>query len=180
MYEDNFEDNHESEHNHHVKEESYHDDDIDDHDIQESFEVKEEPMKVQKQDNSVSSKPKPQQQPTQQKPSDSPKIEAEEILPQKAQVRAHSEKAHSEKDDMEQSEIGEEEGLEIAEKCFSKIADAMKAQGTTVINHFKELIESQVAEAEDGKEYEIVFIPPMSFLEGLTTLGLNLSDIEIK
>jgi hypothetical protein len=93
--------------------------------------------------------------------------------------KSHSQKAHSEKD-FEESEIGEEEGLEIAEKCFSKIADKMKAKSTTVINHFKDYIASQVTTLEDGKEYEIVFIPPANFLEGLQTLELELTDIEIR
>ena len=80
----------------------------------------------------------------------------------------------------EESEIGEDEGLDIAEKWFSKIADSMKSKNTTVIQHFRDYISSQVAEAEDGKEYEIVYIPPMGFLEGIQLLGVNLSDIEIK
>lgn len=111
---------------------------------------------------------------------DSPKIEDELVPAHNSAPKAHSERAPSEKDDIEESEIGEEEGLNIAEKCFSKIADQMKAKHTTVINHFKDYIASQVAEAEDGKEYEIVFIPPMAFLEGLSLLGLNFTDIEIK
>ena len=56
----------------------------------------------------------------------------------------------------------------------------MKSKNTTVIQHFRDYISSQVAEAEDGKEYEIVYIPPMGFLEGIQLLGVNLSDIEIK
>jgi hypothetical protein len=56
----------------------------------------------------------------------------------------------------------------------------MKSKNTTVIQHFRDYISSQVVEAEDGKEYEIVLIPPMGFLEGLKTLGLTLSEIEIK
>jgi hypothetical protein len=56
----------------------------------------------------------------------------------------------------------------------------MKHKNTTVIQHFRDYISSQVAEAEDGKEYEIVYIPPMGFLEGIQLLGVNLSDIEIK
>jgi hypothetical protein len=111
---------------------------------------------------------------------ESPEIDDEPLQTQKLPARSHSEKAHSEKGEIEESEIGEEEGLNIAEKCFSKIADQMKSKNTTVINHFKDYIASQVAEAEDGKEYEIVFIPPMGFLEGLSLLGLDFTDIEIK
>ena len=109
----------------------------------------------------------------------SPRIETESIEKPKMAVRAHSEKAHSERD-IDESEIGEEEGLNIAENVFRKIADAMKSKNTTVINHFKDYIASQVAEAEDGKEYEIVYIPPMDFLEGLGTLGIDLNDTEVK
>ena len=108
----------------------------------------------------------------------SPKIETEFIEKPKIAVRAHSEKAHSERD-IDESEIGEE-GLNIAENVFKKIADAMKSKNTTVINHFKDFIESQVAEADDGKEYEIVYIPPMNFLEGISMLEVDLNDTEIK
>lgn len=105
---------------------------------------------------------------------DSPKIEEESV----GRNRQTSEPA--EDNEPEESEIGEEEGLEIAEKCFSKMADLMKRKNTTVINHFKDFISSQIAETEDGREFEIVYIPPMGFLEGLQTLGFELNDTEIK
>lgn len=60
------------------------------------------------------------------------------------------------------------------------MADIMKSKNTTVINHFKDYISSQVAETEDGREFEIVYIPPIGFLEGLQTLELELNDTEIK
>jgi len=79
-----------------------------------------------------------------------------------------------------ESELDDEETLILQRNTFSKIADAMRDRNTTVIQHFRDYILTQKTEAEDGKEYEIVCIPPMGFFEGIQTLGLDLSDTEIK
>lgn len=107
---------------------------------------------------------------------DSPKIE-DEPEPQTNNVQSDP---SPEKEEVSESEIDEDRGLEIAEECFSKIAQLMKSKNTTVINHFKDYIASQVAETEDGQEFEIVYIHPMGFLEGLQNLGLELSPTETK
>lgn len=80
----------------------------------------------------------------------------------------------------DESEMGEEEGLDIAEKCFSLMADKMKDKKTTTINHFKDYIGNQVIEAEDGEKFEVVYISPTDFLEGLDDLGLELTEKQIK
>jgi len=103
---------------------------------------------------------------------DSPKIEEEPAKPT-AQPESSPEQE-------KESEIGEDEGLDIAEKCFSKMAEMMKEKNTTTINHFRNYISSQVVMTDEGQEFEVVFIPPMEFLEGVQTLGLNLSEQEIK
>lgn len=56
----------------------------------------------------------------------------------------------------------------------------MLEKKTTVINHFKDYIASQVAVTEDGQEFEIVYIHPMGFLEGIQQLGLDLTPTETK
>jgi len=106
----------------------------------------------------------------------SPKIEEEE--PEKPAYQSEPQKEPEK--EPEESEIGEEEGLDIAEKCFSKMAEAMKRNKTTTINHFKDYISSQVVETEEGQEFEIVYIPPIEFLQGIEKLGLNLTEQEIK
>ena len=60
------------------------------------------------------------------------------------------------------------------------MAEEMKKKDTTTIKHFKDYICSQVVKDEDDKEYEIVYIPPEGFLQGVQELGINLSDLEIK
>jgi hypothetical protein len=91
----------------------------------------------------------------------------------------HPYESNNEEDDNE-SEISEQRGLEIAERCFSKMADLLKSKNTTVIEHFKDYISSQIAETEDGQEFEIIYIPPTGFIEGIDDLGLDLTEMETK
>lgn len=104
---------------------------------------------------------------------DSPKIEEEK--PKRREIRSEPDQ-----DQQSESEIDEDKGLTIAENCFNKMADAMKARNTTTIDHFKDYIGSQVVDTDDGQKFEIVYIHPESFLEGIEALGLDLSDEEIK
>lgn len=60
------------------------------------------------------------------------------------------------------------------------MADLLKEKNTTVIEHFKDFISSQIAETEDGQEFEIIYIPPTGFIEGIDALGLDLTEMETK
>lgn len=77
-------------------------------------------------------------------------------------------------------EIDEEEGLTIAENCFAKIAEKMLQKGTSVWEHYKDQIQQEVLEMEDGQELEIELLSPEGFLMGLQSLGINeLTETEV-
>ena len=78
-------------------------------------------------------------------------------------------------------EIDEEEGLTIAENCFAKIAEKMIEKGTTVKDHYKDFIQKEVLEMEDGQEMEIELMGPEGFLMGLQTMGIEeLTETEVQ
>jgi hypothetical protein len=105
---------------------------------------------------------------------DYPMIEEEE------QPKRREFKSEPDRDQQSESEIDEDKGLTIAENCFNKMAEFMRAKQTTTIDHFKDYIASQVVDTDDGQKFEIVYIHPESFLEGIEALGIDLSDEEIK
>jgi hypothetical protein len=79
--------------------------------------------------------------------------------------------------------IEEDEMLDIAEKCFMRIADAIIAKNITVRQAFKKHISKEVAQTEGsdgGAEEEIELITPMGFLEGVKQLGItDLQEIDV-
>lgn len=78
-------------------------------------------------------------------------------------------------------EIGEEEGLTIAENAFGKIAQLMLDRDVTVKEHFKKFITTEVLEMEDGQEYDIELMTPEGFMLGLQNLGITeMTDTEVQ
>ena len=70
--------------------------------------------------------------------------------------------------------IEEDEMLDIAEKCFMRIADAIIAKEISVRDAFKKHITKEVAQTEQGEDQEeIELITPMGFLEGVKQLGIT-------
>lgn len=64
--------------------------------------------------------------------------------------------------------IEEDEMLDIAEKCFMRIADAIIAKEITVRDAFKKHITKEVAQTAVGEnQEEVELITPMGFLEGV-------------
>jgi dsDNA-binding SOS-regulon protein len=64
--------------------------------------------------------------------------------------------------------IEEDEMLDIAEKCFMRIADAIIAKEISVRDAFKKHITKEVAQTAHGEDQEeIELITPMGFLEGV-------------
>ena len=74
-------------------------------------------------------------------------------------------------DKKDEEVIDEEQMLDIAEKCFVRIAEAIIGRGLSVREAFKKHI---VKETEEGQEIEL--LSPMGFLEGVKALGI--SDLE--
>jgi dsDNA-binding SOS-regulon protein len=64
--------------------------------------------------------------------------------------------------------IEEDEMLDIAEKCFMRIADAIISKEISVRDAFKKHITKEVAQTAQGEDQEeIELITPMGFLEGV-------------
>lgn len=67
--------------------------------------------------------------------------------------------------------------LDVAEKCFVRIADAILARGISVREAFRRQIQREIARNEDGgKEEELELLSPIGFLEGVK--GLGIGDLE--
>lgn len=67
--------------------------------------------------------------------------------------------------------------LDIAEKCFMRIAEALIAKKSSVRESFKKHIVRQMASAGDGQPAEeLELLSPIGFLEGVKALGI--SDLE--
>ena len=65
--------------------------------------------------------------------------------------------------------------LDVAEKCFVKIAEGILAKGYSVRQTFKNYIIK-----EDLGEEEIELLSPIGFLEGIKELGIvDLEEIEV-
>lgn len=80
----------------------------------------------------------------------------------------------------EEDYVDEEQMLDVAEKCFMKIAEAIIARGLTVRQAFKGLILEEPIETEEGESQVIELLSPMAFLEGIKNLGLtDLEEMEI-
>ena len=80
-----------------------------------------------------------------------------------------------EEDKKDEEVIDEEQMLDIAEKCFVRIADSIIGRGLSVREAFKKHI---VREMDDGQEIEL--LSPMGFLEGIKSLGINdLEEIDV-
>jgi hypothetical protein len=77
--------------------------------------------------------------------------------------------------------IEEDEMLDIAEKCFMRIADAIIAKEISVRDAFKKHITKEVAQTAQGEDQEeIELITPMGFLEGVKQLGItDLQEIDV-
>lgn len=67
--------------------------------------------------------------------------------------------------------------LDIAEKCFMRIAEALIAKQSSVRDAFKKHIIKQMASSDDGQPpEELELLSPIGFLEGVKALGI--SDLE--
>jgi len=74
-------------------------------------------------------------------------------------------------DEEEEEAINEEEMLDIAEKCFVRIAESIISRGQTVRESFRKHIV-----VEEGQE----LLSPMGFLEGVKALGIgDLEEIDV-
>jgi hypothetical protein len=61
------------------------------------------------------------------------------------------------------------------------MAELMQTHEITVSDIFKNYVQKEILEMEDGQEVEVELISPEGFLHGLTELGLtNLSDKEVQ
>jgi hypothetical protein len=71
--------------------------------------------------------------------------------------------------------IDEEEMLDIAEKCFLRIAEAIVAKGFTVREAFKKHIKKEIAALTNDSKHqeELELISPMGFLEAVKSLGIS-------
>lgn len=68
--------------------------------------------------------------------------------------------------------IDEEQMLDIAEKCFMRVAEAIIKKSTNVREVFNKFITYEIA--GDGHEREEVeLLSPNGFLEGVKTLGIS-------
>ena len=57
----------------------------------------------------------------------------------------------------------------------------MIEKGTTVKDHYKDFIQKEVLEMEDGQEMEIELMGPEGFLMGLQTMGIEeLTETEVQ
>eukprot|EP01022_Parablepharisma_sp_SALTPOND_P025583 TRINITY_DN5_c0_g1_i1.p1 TRINITY_DN5_c0_g1~~TRINITY_DN5_c0_g1_i1.p1 ORF type:complete len:942 (-),score=200.59 TRINITY_DN5_c0_g1_i1:2152-4977(-) len=97
----------------------------------------------------------------------------EEVLPEIQPLEEVSEsKRLEEKSEQEQVEdiesVSEDQMIEIAQKCFSGIAQEMLSQGLTVSSLFKGDVYRKAIEGE-----EVELISPESFMKGLKKLGLE-------
>ena len=80
----------------------------------------------------------------------------------------------------EEDYIDEEQMLDVAEKCFMKIAEAIITQGVTVRQAFKPFIMAEQIETEEGQSEVIELLSPMAFLEGIKELGItDLEEMEV-
>ena len=80
--------------------------------------------------------------------------------------------------------IDEEQMLDIAEKCFMRIAEAIIQKGLSVREAFKKQIIKDVTAGGGGDDQEqpeeIELISPIGFLEGVKALGIsNLEEIDV-
>jgi hypothetical protein len=73
----------------------------------------------------------------------------------------------------EEAVIDEEEMLDIAEKCFMRIAECIINKKLSVREAFKKQIIKETVQ-ETGEEMEL--LSPIGFLEGVK--GLGISDLE--
>jgi hypothetical protein len=81
----------------------------------------------------------------------------------------------------EEEVIDEEAMLDIAEKCFMRVADAIIAKGITVREAFRKQIIKELAASEDGgQQEELELLSPIGFLEGVKALGIgDLEEIDV-
>ena len=76
----------------------------------------------------------------------------------------------------EEGVIDEEEMLDIAEKCFMRIAEAIIQKGVTVRDAFKQ----QIIKDDSEQQEEMELLSPIEFLEGVKALGIdNLEEIDV-
>ncbi|CDW71575.1 UNKNOWN [Stylonychia lemnae] len=79
-----------------------------------------------------------------------------------------------------EDEIDEEEMLDVAEKCFIRIAESIIKMGVSVRQAFSNFIIREEIEADDGQIEAIELLSPIGFLEGIKNLGVtDLEEIEI-
>ena len=78
-------------------------------------------------------------------------------------------------DDQEEDYIDEEEMLDIAERCFMRIAEAILENSVTVRQAFAPFI---IREDFEGETLEL--LSPIGFLEGVKELGVtDLEEVEV-
>ena len=81
----------------------------------------------------------------------------------------------TEGNDEEEDQIDEEEMLDIAEKCFARIAKEIQDRGLTVAGAFEKYVQIEEIEGE-----ALALMSPVSFLEGIRELGIeDLEEIEV-
>ena len=71
--------------------------------------------------------------------------------------------------------------LDVAEKCFVRIAEAIIASGLSVRSAFQRYIIREQVEAEDGADAETIeLLSPIGFLEGIKDLGItDFEEVEV-
>ncbi len=77
------------------------------------------------------------------------------------------EKVQEGEEPSQQEEITEDQMIEIAQRCFSSIAEKMKKKNVTIAGLFKDAIYKKTV---DGEEVDL--IAPNDFLSGLKNLGI--------
>lgn len=75
--------------------------------------------------------------------------------------------------------LGEEDMLDVAEKCFVRIAEAIIASNLSVRSAFQRYIIREQVEDQDGAE-TIELLSPIGFLEGIKDLGItDFEEVEV-
>lgn len=71
--------------------------------------------------------------------------------------------------------------LDVAERCFVRIAEAIIQKGKSVRSAFANYIIREEVEPEDGGEAETIeLLSPIGFLEGIKDLGItDLEEVEV-
>jgi hypothetical protein len=75
----------------------------------------------------------------------------------------------------EEMDIDEEEMLDIAEKCFARMAEEIRGRGLSVEQAFEKYVQVEEVEGE-----QMLIMSPVAFLEGIRDLGIDdLEEVEV-